>query len=197
MRKEVRCFCIIGNNNTGKSVVASAIIDSWQAKNPNGFVAAFDPQKRFKKDIDIKSEEDLNDLSSMKNSLIAFDDFRKIHPNERATKWLSDLMDNRYEHGLDLIFIFHSPKRVIEFITYYADVFVVFFTNYKKEDVTKKIPDSDMLLEALSLVKEEYRINGGGYYPIFPHVMAIPNENLIVKINFKTSVDYGKSVTII
>lgn len=199
MRKEVKCLCIFGNNNTGKSVVTNSIISSWIKKNPKGYVAAFDPQERFKdvRDINIKTKEDLELLPSMKNSLIVFDDFRKIHPTTQQQKWLSDLMDNRFEHGLDLIFVFHSPKRIIEFITYYADVFVIFFTNYKDKDVKDKIPDDELILESLELIKEEYRENGQGDYPIFPHVIALTNENVILKVNFKNSPDYARNITII
>ncbi len=197
MRKEVKCICAFGNNNTGKSVVVGAIIGSWLKKNPNGYVAAFDPQHRFKKDIDIKTQEDLVDLASMKNSLIVFDDFRKIHPEAQPQKWLSDIMDNRYEYGLDLVFVFHSPKRIIEFLTIYCDTFLVFFTNYKEQDLVKKMPDCEPLLEGLTLVKREFRENGGGEYPVFPHCVVLPNDNLIIKVNFKNTPDYGKRITII
>ncbi len=197
MRKEVKCICVFGNNNTGKSVVVNAVIGSWVKKNPNGYVAAFDPQQRFKKDIDIKTPEDLSELAGMKNSLIVFDDFRKIHLKSQPEKWLSDIMDNRYEHGLDLIFVFHSTKRILEFLTIYADTFMVFFTNYKEQDIIKKVPDSEFVLEALSLVQKEYRSNGAGEYPIFPHCLVLPNDNLIIKVNFKDTPDYGKRISIV
>jgi hypothetical protein len=197
IRKEVRCILIFGNNNTGKSVVAKSIIASWVKKNPNGFVAAFDPQNRFTKDIDIKDKEDLEDLPSMKNSLIVFDDYRKIHPSERQNKWLADLMDNRFEQGIDLVFICHSPKRIIEFLTYYIDTYLVFYTNYKDKDIQNKIPDADIIFEASELVKKEYREVNEGEYPIFPHCVVLPNDNEIIKVNFKDSPEYGKQITII
>jgi hypothetical protein len=198
VRKEVRCICVFGNNNTGKSVVVNAIAGSFRKKNPNGFLAAFDPQKRIKgKDIDVKSEEDLNDLPSMQNSMIIFDDFRKIHPSTQPSKWLSDLMDNRYEQGLDLVFVFHSPKRIIEFLTIYFDIYVVFFTNYKEQDIIKKIPDAEIIAEASEIVKKEYRLNGSGEYPFFPHCVTMVNDDLIIKVNFKENHDYGKYISFI
>ncbi len=176
-----------------------AILGKWIKENPLGFIAAFDPQDRFKeeKDINIKTKEDFNDLALMKNSLIAFDDFRKIHPKNQPEKWLTDLMDNRCENGLDLIFTFHSTKRILEFLTIYADTFVTFFMNYKDKDIINKVPDGEIVLDALNIVKKEYRENGEGKYPIFPHCIVEPNNNLIIKVNFKNDSEYGKRITII
>ncbi len=198
MRKEVRLIIIMGNNNTGKSVVAKSIIDSWIIKNPNGYVAAFDPQNRFdQKNINVKTDEDLRDLSSMKNSLIVFDDFRKIHKKERPADWLIDLMADRYENGLDLIFIFHGPKQLIEFLTTYEDLYLIFYTNYKEKDLYQRFPEPDIISKTMDIITHEYRNNGQGEYPTFPHCMVEVNENLITKINFKDSPDYGKKISII
>ncbi len=198
MRKEVRLIIIMGNNNTGKSVVAKSIIDSWIVKNPYGYVVAFDPQQRFsQKNVDIKTDEDLRGLHLYSNALIIFDDFRKIHKKERAQDWLIDLMADRYENGLDLIFITHSPKQLIEFLTTYEDLYLIFFTNYKEKDLQARMPEPDIISKAMDIISNEYRNNGEGEYPIFPHVMVNVNKNAITKINFKNSPDYGKKITII
>ncbi len=198
-RKNVRCILVFGNNNVGKSaVVSKGIVPNWIKKNPNGYIAAFDPQERFPmKDISIKSKEDCEDLPSMKNSLIIFDDYRKIHPSDKQEKWLADLMDDRFEHGLDLVFICHSPKRIIEFLTLYIDTYVVFYTNYKEKDIKNKIPDAEIILRASDLVKKEFREIHEGDFPIFPHCVVLPNDDEIIKVNFKNSPEYGKRISII
>ncbi len=195
--REVSCTYILGNNDTGKTVITKAIIANWLKENPKGYVAAFDPQKRFEKDIDIRTQEDLKDLPLMKNSILVFDDFRKIHKKNQPDEWLVDLMDNRAEHGLDLVFTAHSTKRMLEFLTIYADRYVTFFMNYKDKDIISKVPDCEIVLDALNIVKKEYRENGKGNYPVFPHCIVEPNNNLIIKVNFKNDPDYGKRITII
>ncbi len=197
MRKEVVFILVLGNNDTGKSTVIKSFADSWLIKNPYGYFAAFDPQKRFpQKHIDIKTQEDFADLKGIKNSLVIIDDFKKAWKKQAPPDWLVDLMADRYEDGNDIVIILHGPKQIIEYLTTYEDLYLLFNTNYKEKDLQQRLPSPYIISKALEIIQDEYRNNGSGNYPIFPHVMVDVNKNLITKINFQGSPEYGKKISI-
>lgn len=193
----------IGTNNTGKSATAYRIAKAWKQKNPSGLIVAFDPQNRFKglrdyrilstidgveemidKEGNITKVGNIESFIDLENTLFIFDDYRLLHPNGVPEKWLDVLMAFRAERQNDFIFICHSPKRVIEYLTYYINYYYIYYVLGKSSDFSDKIPSYELCLNASKEVQNEVVKNGFGIYPNFKFSIVNVNKNNYTNYGF-------------
>lgn len=124
----------------------------------------------------------LVDLIKTKNALIILDDYRMLHQSNQSDPLLSDLMCLRAENNLDIIFICHNPKKILESLTYYANFFYIFYNKSKDKDWEDRLPDSELCISGSDFINNYVRKNGRGEYPKFPHVIVdTDNEKIITQ----------------
>lgn len=179
----------IGTNRTGKSTVACALAEQWKEARPDGIVMAFDPQHKFDtvKDFDIRPEDSnwANECLKLRNALIVLDDYRLINRPNVSVPGFLELMHYRSEYNIDIIYITHNPKLVINDLTYYTTHYTLFFTQAQEGSFEKKIPNYQMVLAASRLINKYVKIHGRGTYPNFPYVLVDTEKEKIQAVNME------------
>ena len=113
----------IGTNRTGKTTVAREIAKKWiESRNGEGLVQAFDPQRQFEglKDIDIDPTDNnwADNCMQYPNSLVILDDYRALHIQNTPLPGLIKLMHYRSHLNIDIMYITHNPKLVLNTLSY-------------------------------------------------------------------------------
>jgi predicted secreted protein len=79
-----------------------------------------------------------------------------------------NLLTHKKRIGLSIIYVAHSPKLILERITYYT-------THYSVFDLNENIQDKNFMYKNLQiakdLMKEHILMFGKGTYPKFPHII--------------------------
>ena len=174
---------IIGTNGTGKSVTARKIAEQWRKTRPNGDIIAFDPTDSFKGIANkfIYPHEDwCGKILESRNSLILMDEHRILHPQAIAKARFAEVMSMRRDYAIDIIYIVHNPKLVIEILTYYTTRYYLFYTQAREGAFKDKMPNYSICVGASDFindyVRELIRVTGKkGEYPDFPY-MVVNNE---------------------
>lgn len=180
-----------GANRTGKSIEASKVAKHWKENNPKGQIIAFDPQNRFTEYLDFKIDVNTPNwadiVAEMTNVLLILDDFKKLYPGNQANAGIMNLMANRSEHGIDIIYICHNPADILEIFTKFTNQFCVFYTNTKTAQIKAKIPNNPELYEdAVNYINMYIDKYGRTEYPNpFPFVVANIETNELKAVNFK------------
>jgi hypothetical protein len=194
----------IGTNRTGKSSIAKKIAHKWRRNNPSGHIKAFDPQDNFSEIVDdvisnaglSKNEfkeymlDKMNELSLYSNegSLLILDDYKLIHRSLQEEEWLSFLMNFRAKFNVDIIYITHNPKLVINYLTYFTTHYYIFFTNSKEGSFEEKIPNYQLTYNASKLINSYVRSTGRGEYPNFPHIVVDTESEILIPENIDESI---------
>lgn len=184
-RREVFCWCFMGDNRTGKSVEAAKMAIEWKKNNPEGTVIAHDPQNRFNKSVDFNIKMGMKDwaeiVSERKHVLLILDELKMIHPSTQASDGVLKLMANRGENAIDIIYIIHNPGFIINVLAYFTSWYFIFYTNSKDSVIKEKIPNNpDLVLEGVKYMNNYIKTKGEIEYPgPFPYVIAdIKNDTL-------------------
>ena len=189
----------IGTNRTGKSSIAKKMATRWRINNPQGHIKAFDPQDNFSEISDDiitnagMSKNDFKDYMMDKMSelelykedgtLLILDDYKLIHRSLQEEEWLSYLMNYRAKYNVDVIYITHNPKLVINYLTYFTTHYYIFFTNSKEGSFEEKIPNYQLTYNASKLINSYVRQYGRGEYPNFPHIVVDTEGEVLVPEN--------------
>lgn len=183
----------IGTNRTGKSTVACRLAETWKESRPNGTIMTFDPQRKFESvtDFPIEPGDDNWAFECMKlrDALIILDDYRLINRPNVSVPGFLELMHYRSEYNIDIIFICHNPKLVINDLTYYATHYTLFYTQAKEGSFESKIPNYQMVLSASQLVNKYVTMHGRGDYPDFPYVVVDTEKEKIEAYNMSKPMD--------
>lgn len=183
------CWGYIGDNRTGKSLTALEHAKSWRASNPNGTIVSFDPQKRFTEvtDYNIFLHERKTWASSAKklgNALLIIDELRILHPNPTVNDDFLELMGNRGEHFIDIMYIVHYPGAILEILTSFTDRYYIFATNSRSDSFEKKIPDYSLAFTSSVFINKYTRAFGQVQYPgPFPHMMVDRKDGSVSAMN--------------
>lgn len=183
------CWGYIGDNRTGKSVTAEQHAQDWKASNPKGTVVSFDPQKRFTNVTDYNIflyEVDTWAESAKKlgNALLILDELRIIHPKAVPNKHFLELMGNRGEQFIDIMYIVHYPAAILELLTNFTDRYYIFPTNSRSDSFEKKIPDYSLAFTASVFINKYTRAFGQARYPgPFPHMMVDRKDGSVSAMN--------------
>ena len=174
---------IIGTNGTGKSVTARAIAEQWRKTRPHGDIIAFDPTNAFNGVANkfIYPHEDwCSKVLESRNSLVLLDEIKILHPQVIAKAKFAELMSMRRDYSIDIIYIVHNPKLVLEILTYYTTKYYLFYTQAREGAFKDKMPNYSICSGASDFIndyaREVIRTTGKkGEYPNFPY-MVVDNE---------------------
>lgn len=183
--RSVHFYMFIGYNRTGKSVTAQQLANNWRINNPNGIIAGYDPQHRFKHLIDpnykiyggetgwwkgdknyIKTGR--KPLNQLRNALFIADDMKGLNPSHFTSYDLMRLMEFRAEYGIDVIMIVHSPGLILEGLSIYVSHWFIYLTKGRKAKFEDKIENYEECMLAAEIMK--------AYGKDFPSILENPGQ---------------------
>lgn len=179
--KTRRNFCsgFIGTNRTGKSSIARLMAKMWKKANPGKKVMAFDPQDQFTEVaddfIDIEDRNWPVKALELRNGLLILDDYRLINEQDKPVKNFGRLLSFREHYNIDIIYICHNPRLVINLLTYFTTHYYIFYTNATEGSFKDKIPNYSLCYNASVFVNAYVNQVGRGDYPKF-HYVVIDTE---------------------
>lgn len=187
----------IGHNTTGKTPTAIEIVRAWKQSRPGWRSIVFDPQGKFKDAgcVNISIQQNTKDWARIlcsrdesintgreedkfiyKNSLLILDDYRMLHASNSIDPAFLDLLALRVRMNLDIIYITHNPKLILERLSYYTTDYSIFYTEAQLGSFASRIPKYVACQKAAILVNKYALEYGRGKYPNFPHI-HVKNES--------------------
>lgn len=182
---------IVGTNGTGKSVTARAIAERWRKTRPHGDIMAYDPTDAFKGVANkfIYPHEDWCEKAlKLRNALVIFDEIRILHPAAIAKAKFLELMSMRRDQSIDIIYIVHNPKLVLELLTYFTTKYYLFYVQAREGAFKDKMKNYSICSGASNFINdyvhEVIRDTGKkGEYPNFPYVVVDNDTEDVTAIN--------------
>lgn len=188
-RANFLCGCI-GHNTTGKTPTAIELVRAWRESRPGWKSIVFDPQGKFKDagvvDISIQQNtkdwarilcsKDESDKFIYRDSILVLDDYRMLHGQNSIDPAFLDLLALRVRMNMDIIYITHNPKLILERLSYYTTDYLIFYTESQLGSFQERIPKYVACQKAAILVNKYVLAYGRGTYPLFPHI-HVRNES--------------------
>ncbi len=201
-RDSVFFYMFIGYNRTGKSITAQQFANEWRMANPDGIVAGYDPQHRFKHLMDPQyriyggekgwwrgdkayRKTGRKPLKDLRNALVIIDDMRGLNPSFTTSPDLSRLMEFRAEYMIDIIMIVHSPGLILEGISMYVSHWFIYYTKGRQAKFEDKMENHKEYVLAAMLLKKyahdfqkkkknpkQFYDSSGNGNHTFPHVVV-------------------------
>lgn len=201
---------MLGHNRTGKSVVAKDLTVSYKKKwGKKKSVIAYDPQNRFEdvRDARIMNEDwgkyfdSTGEKLLIHDTLFVLDDYRGLMMKDSLDPQFLKMLMLRNEYGLDFIFVIHSPKLIIERISYYITHFALFYISGDADAFRKaqKVQNIETVAQCRELVNGYVKKNGKGVYDkggkhTFPFAFIDVGEETIDLINMNDATINGKVI---
>lgn len=194
-------WAFIGASGTGKTVTAVQLAKQWKRakKKLGGKIFAFDPHDAFDKVSDVKitvNDEDWAKIMTQRHSdgsfmfrhsLLILDDYRSILPSDKMDRNFYDLLALRRKLDLDIIYITHNPRLIIQGLVYWNTHFSIFRTEAMSDDFAEKIPKFLICQQACNLInaycKTYHATDYESLYPNFPHIMVKNDSDILYMIN--------------
>jgi len=196
-------WAFIGKSGAGKTVTAKQVAKDWKRtrKRKGGKIFAFDPHDAFYGIADVKIDAKDEDWASIiiqkdkrghypfANSLIILDDYRTLLKSDKMPPDFLDLLALRRRLNLDIIYMVHNPKLILERLSYFSTHFSVFRTESHANDFADKIQKFLTCQQASSLVNayvrpmEEKEYNS--LYPNFPYVFVKSDSDQLFPMNME------------
>ncbi len=127
--------------------------------------------------------------------MIILDELRVLHPSAQTKPALLELMAVRRKRNINIIYIVHNPKLVLESLTYYTYQYAIFYTNSREGSWSDKIPNANLAITASKLInnyaKQYSQSAYKGLYPKFPYIEVDNKTNALTAVNMKRSI-YNK-----
>jgi len=121
------------------------------------------------------------------NSLIILDDYRTLLKSNQMPPDFLDLLALRRRLNLDIIYMVHNPKLILERLSYFSTHFSVFRTEANADDFADKIQKFLTCQRASILVNAYVRLfDEKGYnalYPNFPYVFVQNDSDQLFPMN--------------
>ncbi len=172
-RRDVFCYGIMGFNESGKSTLAKYLAKLWKSARPGMDVLAFDPQQNFGSVANkfmYEYEDWIEKALELRNGLLIMDDISILHTSNQMDKRLVRVFSMRPKTNIDIIYIIHGPKKMLEGLDLYTSDYFIFYTQAKKNDFRDKISDYEPCFAACNLVRRYIKNYGKGTYPDFPYI---------------------------
>lgn len=198
----------IGHNRTGKSAIVLELAKSYKKSHKKKRIISYDPQGRFKdvSDERIYKEDweaffDDSGKLQVYDTLFIFDDYRGLmHKDTLDGKFLEMLM-LRNEYGLDFIFVCHSPRLILERLSYYLTHVNLFYTSGDKDNFkgSKKLMNIETIIQCRELINRYVVTNDKGGYQkngqhTFPFIRLDMESEKMDLINMPNCTVNGKVV---
>lgn len=186
----------IGHNRTGKSALVLELAKSYKKSHKKNKIISYDPQGRFKDVSDTRIytenwEQFFNEKGQLTiyDTLFILDDYRGLmHKDTLDSKFLEMLM-LRNEYGLDFCFVCHSPKLILERLSYYLTHVNLFYTSGDKDGfkASKKLMNIETIVQCREIINSyvvannrgEYKKNGHHTFPFIRLDMEEENISLV------------------
>lgn len=195
-------YCFIGYNRTGKTQKAIQIIKTWKDNNPNGKVIKFDPQNKMKdgggndtflyfseKDFYRKIYSVVQEASGetkylptwdkKDGCLLVLDEYKLLNPGHQLETWLATVMQFKAEWNLDIIYVCHSPRKIIPDMVTFTTHYFIFYTQVLDEVWESKITEYELCIKINNIMTAYRREFGRGKYPNFPHGILVVDEGRV------------------
>ena len=197
----------IGHNRTGKSAMAKVLAEIYRKKfGKKKKIISYDPQNRFKdlSDVTIYKEDwgqyfGDDGKPNIHDTLFILDDYRGIMPRDTLDDDFLRLLMQRNEYGLDFIFVCHSPKLIIERISYYITHFALFYTLGDEDGFksAKKMPAVSDVSQCSDFINRYVRAHGRGKFEdmSFPYIFIDAEKETMKLINMDKAKVNGTSVS--
>lgn len=204
------CTCFVGYNRTGKTSKAKDMLAVWRKSNPEGQVIKFDPQSKMREKKYIKTDKFIYDSDDNfhdkiyfksekdestgetkyvprwdvnKGALLILDDYRLLNESDKALPWLKVLMNFKAAWNLDVIYICHSPKQIIPYITTYTTHYYIFYTKATEGAFDERVPEVELCNKCCNIMRAYRKLFGRGHYPDFPFTILVTEEEKIFTQN--------------
>ncbi len=200
----------IVHNRTGKSVLAKKIASDYKKSHKGNKIISYDPQSRFTDITDIRlTEENWEKFFSkdgkellISDALFIMDDYRGLMGSDTVKPKFMDIIMKRNEHGLDFIFICHSPKLILERLSYFITHFALFYTSGDADSFksSKKMDNIDTIIQCREVINAYAREFGRGEYSAdgnhtFPFIWIDTEDEKLNLINMPNARIKGKSIS--
>lgn len=197
-KRQALLSCFIGATGSGKTTICSQMIKHFRKSHKSSKVIGFDPH-------DVLMNEELLDHYIMPsddawaermtkkdkagnfryaNCFLALDDYRALLRSNVTPDDVLDLLMLRRRMSLDIVYITHNPKLILERFAYFTNQYCIFYTESEGSDFSDKIPKYSICQKGANLINRYVMKLGGvdsniyrSLYPNFPYVV----------INTKTS----------
>lgn len=190
-KRSVILAAYIGHNGVGKTSTALSLAKHWRSANKKSKIIAFDPHEIFSREkglinnvIPASDEFWAERLVQKKNgryifedSLLILDDYRALLKGNQTPGDVMDLLMLRRRLGMDIIYITHNPKLVLERFAYFTTHYFIFYTESDFNDWSDRIPNYYECQKASHAVNKYVRKYGRGKYPDFPHIVVSTESN--------------------
>ena len=192
----------VGHNTTGKTPTAVELCKAWKAVRPGWKAIGYDPQDKFTEAgvLDIRiyasnadwakvlcQQDPVTKKWKYGNSLLILDDYRMLHPNDSMDKGFLDLLALRVRMNMDIVFICHNPKLILERLSYYVTHYSIFYTESQLGAFQNRIPKYVACQKASVLINKYVLKFGRGQYPNFPHILVENESDELQLINMERS----------
>lgn len=133
------------------------------------------------------------------NTLLILDDYRQLHPHDSMDTGFLDLLHLRARMNMDIIYIVHAPKLVLERLAYYTTHFSIFFTLSQNKGFSDKIGNY-IACQKASIMINKYVVaydllnKGTEIYPNFPYIIVKGDNDSVVQ---PVNIDKRKLLTLL
>lgn len=124
------------------------------------------------------------------NSLLIMDDYRNLLTANSTPPDVLSLLGLKRRIGLDIIYIMHNPKMLLERFAYYTSNFSIFATQSTAGDFSDKIAQYVPCQKAANLINQYVFELGGvdstrykSMYPDFPYILVTNAGNGLTMMN--------------
>lgn len=207
--RQAALWCLIGGTGSGKTSLLVELLKYFRKNKNYSKIIGSDPHgvmgdaKLLDHDIEPGDEYWAKRLMSKDKygryrfygSLLAMDDYRSLLGGSHTPKHVLALLMLRRRISMDIIYVTHNPKLVLEQFTYYTNMYSIFYTESSSSDFSDKIPNYESCQKAAKLINK-YVVHLGGVdsdayrklYPNFPHIFVETKSKDLKFMNMKQSI---------
>lgn len=124
-----------------------------------------------------------NFIYKFANSLLILDDYRALLQSDRTDEDVMDLLMLRRRIGIDMIYICHNPKFILNGFAPFTTHYSIFYNESHASNFSNKIPKYGDCQKAANLINQYVMKFGRGTYPNFPYALVQPESDGIDLVN--------------
>lgn len=182
-KRQALLCALIGTTGTGKTSTLVQLCKQSRYNKVYNHIIGFDPHEILSKekllDFTIKPgdeyfaerlmQKDKKGNYKFFNSMLILDDYRSILTGNHTPSDVLDLLMLRRKLSMDIFYVCHNPKLVLEKFSYYTNMYMIFKTESTASDFSDRIPHFVACQKASNAINKYVRNFGRGEYPNFPH----------------------------